>query len=185
VPAVRHRSIIAFWLVLGLAPRAFAQELCLIPDPESLLPPPRDQDDDTPIDEDTIEIVTSSITGVSNSEAALEEVEIRYGDGTITAQSATVERDGTVDLLGRVELRNPEVLVYGEDGHYDSDAERLSFSSAGFDIPARPARGSAEQIEVTSDSRISLASMLFTTCPPENVAWGSAPRAHSSTSMQG
>ena len=42
---------------------------------------------------------------------------------------------------------------------------------AGFDLPTRPARGSAGQIEVTSDSRISLASMLFTTCPPENVAW--------------
>jgi LPS-assembly protein len=170
VPAVSHRSIIAFWLVLGFAPRALAQELCLIPAPEILLPEPR-ATDDAPSDEDTLEIVASSIEGVSNSEAAFGGVEIRYQNGTISAQRARVERDGTVDLLGRVELRNPDVLVYGNDGHYDSDAERLSFSEAGFDMPARPARGSAQSIEVTSDSRISLASMLFTTCPPENVAW--------------
>ena len=121
--------------------------------------------------DETLEIVTSRIDGVSDSEATFGEVEIRYGDGTITAQGASLEQDGNVDLLGRVELTAPDVMVFGEDAHYDPDTETVSFSAAGFDLPTRPARGSAEQIEVTSDSRVSLASMLFTTCPPENVAW--------------
>ncbi|HSC13477.1 MAG TPA: LPS assembly protein LptD, partial [Gammaproteobacteria bacterium] len=73
--------------------------------------------------------------------------------------------------LGRVEVKGPEATVFGEDAHYDPDIEQISFSAAGFELPTRPARGSAQQIEVTSDGRISLASMLFTTCPPENVAW--------------
>jgi LPS-assembly protein len=170
VPAESHRSIIAFWLVLGLAPRAVAQDLCLVPDPE-LLSLPQTPAAESAADDGTVEIIMSRIDGVSSTEAALGEIQIKYGDGTLTAQEATVEQDGAVDLLGRVELKNPEVLVYGEDARYDPDAERLSFAEAGFDIPARPARGSAQQVEVTSDSRISLLSMLFTTCPPENVAW--------------
>jgi len=172
VPAASRRSIIAFWLVLGLAPQAFAQELCLVPEPLDLTPEPvvESDDDDASVDE-TLEIVTSRIDGVSNSEATFGDVEIRYGEGTITAQGASIEQDGEFDLLGRVEVKAPDVLVYGEDAHYDPDTETVSLSAAGFDLPTRPARGSAGQIEVSSDSRISLASMLFTTCPPENVAW--------------
>jgi LPS-assembly protein len=168
VPAESHRSIIAFWLVVGLAPRAVAQELCLVPDPESL---PQPRATESSADDETVEIIASRIGEVSSTGAVFGEVQIRYGDGTLTAQQATLEQDGEFDLLGRVELKNPEVLVYGEDAHYDPDAERISFGEAGFDVPARPARGSAQQVEVTSDSRISLMSMLFTTCPPDNVAW--------------
>jgi LPS-assembly protein len=173
VPVASHRSIIAFWLVLGLAPQAFAQDLCLIPAPPIGLPPvtPDESDSDEPGVDEPLEIVTSRIDGVSNSEATFGEVEIRYGTATLTAQSAQLEQSGEVDLLGRVELMNPDVTVFGEDAHYDPDSEMVSFSAAGFDMPARPARGSAQQIEVTSDSRVSLMSMLFTTCPPENVAW--------------
>ncbi len=43
VPAASRRSIIAFWLVLGLARQTFAQDLCLVPsDPPlvDLAPPP-------------------------------------------------------------------------------------------------------------------------------------------------
>ncbi len=174
MPASR-RTIIALWLVLGLAPQAFAQELCLVPEPLDLTPPPPAvetgaDDGDASVDE-TLEIVTSRIDGVSDSEATFGDVVIKYGEGTLSAQGATVAQDGNVDLLGRVELTGPDVLVFGEDAHYDRDSETVSFSSAGFDLPTRPARGSAGQIEVTSESRISLASMLFTTCPPENVAW--------------
>ncbi|HVJ29213.1 MAG TPA: LPS assembly protein LptD, partial [Gammaproteobacteria bacterium] len=111
------------------------------------------------------------IDTVSINEAALGDVEIRYGDGRITAQGLDLQPNGSADLTGRVEVRGPEVLVFGEDAHYDPDAETVSLAAAGFDLPTRPARGSAQQIELTSDSRISLASMLFTTCPPENVAW--------------
>ena len=68
-------------------------------------------------------------------------------------------------------VTDPEVKVFGEDAHYDTDTETISFASAGFDLPTRPARGSAEQLEISSDSRVSLSNVLFTTCPPDNVAW--------------
>ena len=169
MPAASRRSIIAFWLVLGLAPQAFAQELCLIPEPPADLPPePADADAS---DDGTLEIDTKTFGAISNTEATLGELEIKYGQGKITAQGATVSQNGDFDLTGRVEVTGPDVLVFGDDAHYDPDAETVSLAAAGFDMPTRPARGSAAQIEVTSESRISLASMLFTTCPPENVSW--------------
>jgi LPS-assembly protein len=171
VPAASHRSIIAFWLVLGLAPRAFAQELCLVPEPDTPPQPEAETDVDDAVDDETLEIATSRIDTVSSSEAELGEVEIKYREGTLTAQGASLAPDGNVDLLGRVEATSADVTVYGENAHYDPGTETISFSSAGFDMPKRPARGSAQQIQVSSDSRISLSSMLFTTCPPENVAW--------------
>ncbi len=145
----------------------------MVPEQLDLPPAPpieRDGGEDASVGE-MLEIVTSRILGVSDSEATFGEVEFRYGEGTLTAQGASVEVDGNVDLRGRVEAKAPDVLVYGEDAHYDPASETVSFSAAGFDLPTRPARGSAEQIAITSESRISLASMLFTTCPPDNVAW--------------
>jgi len=177
VLAASHRSFIAFWLVFALASHAFAQELCLLPEVDTLPVPPASDADDS-VDDGAIEILSRRIPEVSNEEAIFDDVEIRYGQGTLTAERASLEQAGNVDLLGRVELTGPGVIVYGADAHYDPDIEQVSFSAAGFDLPARPARGSAQQIEVTSDSRVSLNGMLFTTCPPENVAWQlSAKRA--------
>jgi len=169
VLAPSRRYIIALWLVVGLAPQAFAQELCLVPEPPFEMPPASPAE--TPPEEGTLEILTKSIESVSLTEATLGGVEIRYGEGKITAEGLALQPNGGADLTGRVEVRGPEVLVFGEDAHYDPDAETVSLAAAGFDLPTRPARGSAQQLELTSDSRISLASMLFTTCPPDNVSW--------------
>jgi LPS-assembly protein len=169
VLALSRRSIIALWLVVGLAPQAFAQELCLVPEPPFEMPPASPAE--APREDGTLEILTKHIDSVSLNEATLGDVEIRYGEGKITAEGLALQADGGADLTGRVEVRGPEVLVFGQDAHYDPEAEKVSLAAAGFDLPTRPARGSAQQIELTSDSRVSLASMLFTTCPPDNVAW--------------
>jgi LPS-assembly protein len=174
VPFASHRSIIAFWLVLGLARQTFAQDLCLPESPPFLeLPLEQPAASDTPPDtEQPIEISATRIDVGADSEVEFSgEVEIRLPDGTVTAQSASMA-DGDVDVLGRVNFVGSDVTVYGEDAHYDDETETISFTGAGFDLPKRPARGSADQIEVTlSDSRVSLANVLFTTCPADNVAW--------------
>jgi len=171
VPAVSHRSIIAFWLVVGLAPQALAQDLCLVPDPDFGVETSTAIDDGEAAPADAIEISATRIDVRPDSAEYSGSVEIKYlPHGTITAQSATMT-EGVVDVLGSVNFIGPDVLVYGENAHYDAVAETIDFSRAGFDLPKRPARGSAEQIRVTSDSRVSLSEVLFTTCPPENVAW--------------
>ncbi|HWN38428.1 MAG TPA: LPS assembly protein LptD, partial [Gammaproteobacteria bacterium] len=167
--APSRRYIIALWLVVGLAPQAFAQELCLVPEPPFEMPPASPAE--PPPEDGTLEIITKRIDSVSLNDVTLGDVELRYGEGKITAESLNLRPNGGADLNGRVEVRGPEVLVFGQDAHYDPDSETVSLAAAGFDLPTRPARGSAQQIELTSDSRISLASMLFTTCPPDNVSW--------------
>jgi LPS-assembly protein len=176
VPAATHRSIIAFGLVLGLARQAFAQDQCLLVAPELDLvteAPPSDEDD-----VESIEIQARRAVGNADGGAEFEgEVEITLPDGTITAQRATSSADGDVEVTGRMEFVGRDVTVFGEDAEYDSDSETLSFSLAGFDLPKRPARGSGEDITITSDSRVSLNNALFTTCPPDNVAWELSARS--------
>lgn len=165
-----HRSIIAFWLVLALARQAYAQELCLLESP-AIDVSPLEPAASSPDLEDILEISARRVgVGADSVAEFADEVQLRYRECFVTAQSATVA-EGNVDVLGRVNIECPDVTVYGEDAHYDTDSETISFAGAGFDLPKRPARGSAEQIEITSESRLSLASVLFTTCPPENVAW--------------
>jgi LPS-assembly protein len=129
-----------------------------------------DDDDDLAFDE-PIEI-TATRMGITGNDVAefSGQVEIKLPDGTLTAQSASMT-DGNVDVPGRVDFVGPEVTVFGQDAHYDADTETISFASAGFDLPKRPARGSGEQVELTSDNRMSLTNVLFTTCPADNVAW--------------
>ncbi len=97
-------------------------------------------------------------------------VEIKYGNVTISADNATYD-DGDIDVLGRVDFKGPDYTVFGEDAEVDSETETVRIQGAGFDLPARPARGSAEQILISSDSRMSLTNVLFTTCPAERMAW--------------
>jgi LPS-assembly protein len=168
VPFASRRSIIASWLVLGLARPTYAQDLCLPVAPPLERAPAQQAAGD---EDETIELTATSIDIDADGAAEVAgEVEIRLPDGTITAQSASIT-EGNVDAGGRVNFVGPDFTVYGEDAHYDRDAEVISFSAAGFDVPQRPARGSAEQIRITSDSRMSLTNVLFTTCPADNVAW--------------
>jgi LPS-assembly protein len=143
----------------------------------SAQPPPAnaaatsDDDDDDDVLREPIEITASRIdVNADNAAEFSGQVEIKLPDGTLTAQSATMT-EGSVDVRGRVDFVGPEVSVFGEDAHYDAESETISFASAGFDLPQRPARGSGEDLTLTSDSRMSLTNVLFTTCPADNVAW--------------
>ena len=100
--APSRRSIIALWLVVGLAPQAYAQELCLVPEPPFEMPPASPAE--TPPEEGTLEILTKSIGSVSLNEATFGYSEIRYGEGKITAEGVAVQPNGSADLTGRVEV---------------------------------------------------------------------------------
>jgi LPS-assembly protein len=170
VPSASRRPIVAFWLVVGLARQTFAQEVCLIAPELDLETTPPASDDDT--SDETVDIQARRFTVNGDDEAEFEgEVVITLPDGTITAQGATLTSDDDVEVPGRLDFAGADVSVFAEDAHYDNEAEVLSFSRAGFELPKRPARGSAEQIEITSDSRVSLANALFTTCPADNETW--------------
>jgi LPS-assembly protein len=171
---VSRRSICTLWLVLSLARQASAQ------DPR---PPPSPESTDTPspaaaptpsageTQDRTIEINAGHIELGNNQELkASGKVEIKTGQGTISAENATMQ-DGDVEILGRVSFIGKDFTVYGEDAEYNGDTETIKVSGAGFDVPARPARGSAQEITVSSNSKMSLMQVLFTTCPADNTTW--------------
>ena len=169
-----RRSICTFWLVLCLARQAVAQDLCLPPEPPFLALPPEPAVAAPPVNVDpdkTLEINASRIDVGSDQQAKFSgKVEIKYRDGTISAENATYQ-DGNVEVLGRVSFNGPDFTVYGEDARVDTDTETIRIEGAGFDIPKRPARGSADEILISSNSKMSLIHVLFTTCPAENTAW--------------
>jgi len=171
---VSRRSICTFWLVLGLARQAAAQDLCLPPAPEFIELPPEPAAAAPPANADTsrtIEINASHIdVGSDQQLKASGKVEIKTRDGTISAENATVQ-DGDIEILGRVSFTGPDFTVFGQDAEYDGDAETVRITGAGFDLPKRPARGSADEILVSSNSKMSLMHVLFTTCPADNTAW--------------
>ena len=100
------------------------------------------------------------------------QVEFRYGDRSITAESATYDREEqSIRVNGTVSYSDNDVTVYGEDAEVDTENEEIVFTGAGFDIPARPARGSAQEIAIRSDQTLSFSSVNFTTCPQDQTDW--------------
>lgn len=100
-----------------------------------------------------------------------EQVSVRYLDGNLTAERVMVEADGQLQAIGSVRYEDPDMSVFAEDAAVDPDAERISFARAGFNLPKRPARGSAEQIRIENTNIVNLSNMLFTTCPSDQEDW--------------
>ena len=112
----------------------------------------------------------------AGNEAGLElsgQVEITLGEAVLAGERASLDRvGGRYEFEGRVTYRDPEVSVFGEDAVIDRLDQVISFGEAGFDIPARPARGSAEAITISgADETFSMASVNFTTCPEGDRSW--------------
>jgi LPS-assembly protein len=100
------------------------------------------------------------------------DVEFRYGDRSISAEGATYDREsGRAEIKGAVSYQDPDVTVYGEDAEVDTTIEEIYFVNAGFDLPRRPARGSADSVRITNDNVLELSGMTFTTCPIGEEDW--------------
>jgi LPS-assembly protein len=119
----------------------------------------------------TIEVEAKSFEISRDSPAEFSnEVTFRYLGGTITTENATIGNDN-LQALGSVTFTAPDVTVHAENLEGDATAETLEFSTAGFDLPKRPARGSADQLKIESAGFFSAANVLFTTCPVDNPSW--------------
>jgi LPS-assembly protein len=158
-----------------MARQAVAQNLCLPipPQPIELPPEPTPASEPSTIEspDRSLEINATRIDVGGDSDAKFSgKVEIKTRRGTISAANATYDGQD-LEVLGRVDFTGPDYTVYGEDAEYDRDTETIRIEGAGFDLPSRPARGSAEEILIGSDSRMSLTNVLFTTCPAEKMAW--------------
>ncbi len=100
-----------------------------------------------------------------------EGVVIRQGEREVSAQSASYDAaEQRFDVDGEVEYRSQELRVKGSSGSWDAGGNGR-FIGAEFDLPARPARGSAAALDMTAAGEIKLRKVSFTTCPAGNDDW--------------
>jgi len=98
-------------------------------------------------------------------------VRIRQGDRTLSAENATFNaEDQTFAVSGSVTYRDPEMRIKGKSANVATAGE-ASFEGAEFDLPTRPARGSADKIKVNRQGLLQLSGVVYTTCPTGNEDW--------------
>ncbi len=172
VPTIRINHLLSATVAVVAASQAAAQGVCLPPyltrtSVSAVVGPPV-SDPGAPL-----RIEAGTISGGLNGPTELGNgISFTYRDGAVTAEQARMDpNDDSVDVAGRVTFENDDFEIFADDAHYDRDVEMLSFGAAGFNLPKRPARGSAESIQVTAAQRMSLTNLNFTTCPEDDVDW--------------
>ena len=177
MPAASRRSIIAFWLVLGLARQTFAQDLCLVPTRSAATLRVALRADRRAADG----AVRRDHRDQAHVRRQRGDDELRVlGPGrdhvTATARSRRRTRrdatDGNVDAAAAAWTSTAPTSRCSARTPNTTRTPRRSASRAPASIcRSAPRAARPSSIEISSDSRVSLANVLFTTCPPDNVAW--------------
>ena len=98
-------------------------------------------------------------------------VTITQGDRHLSAESANYDAaDRRFDVQGDVEYRAPDLRLKGGSGSWNA-LGTSQFTGAEFELPLRPARGSAETLAMNRTGDLKLETVRFTTCPIGNNDW--------------
>ena len=133
-------------------------------------PPPHRpaDDDDAPIQVSADDAPIITATGPAHLKG---NVVVKQGSREIKADDMQYEqKDNSLKVEGDVDYNDPLVHVIGGGGTY-STTEGATFRDAQFQLHERSARGAAETMQLTPEGLISLKSVRFTTCPPEDYSW--------------
>ncbi len=98
-------------------------------------------------------------------------VVVSQGERELTARSATYDAsEQSFEVEGDVEYRSPDLRLKGTTGAWDMQGNG-HFTGAEFELPARPARGTAAELDMSSDGKLALREVSFTACPAGNDDW--------------
>jgi len=98
-------------------------------------------------------------------------VEMRQGTRVIRTDCIEYSADGEkLKLAGGVDYSDPTLHVRGGDGNY-SPALGAQIDGAEFELLDINARGSAGNLKIDPQNRVTLEDAAFTTCPANDVAW--------------
>ena len=128
--------------------------------------------DAAPDGDEIIEVESDGAEITREGDATLKgEVVVRQGSRTLTAQDATYDA-GTrsFKVAGNVAYSDANVRVRGESGTWNGE-QGGRFTETEFELPARPARGSASELVLTPRGNLELEQVKFTTCPAGNDDW--------------
>jgi LPS-assembly protein len=98
-------------------------------------------------------------------------VTIVQGEREVAAESATYDAsEQRFEVEGNVEYRSPEIRLKGGSGSWNALGTG-QFTGAEFELPQRPARGSATALEMDGKGTLKLQDVRFTTCPAGKADW--------------
>lgn len=189
VSATKRALFVGGWLYFLTAPQLWAQGACLAADstlaatplaaalgnstPSATTATSRGDAAPSVPPERKLEIEAGHVDVERNGTSSFSgDVRVGLDDGKLTANRASYDpTDQTFSIAGKVNYTDPKLSVYGEDAKFDAANNQVSFASAGFELPERTARGSAQQILVRRAGFMTLSSVNFTTCPADQVDW--------------
>ena len=150
------------------------REALLAEDPSAARPPPR-RADDAPAGnaaDPEIELTSDSATLGVDGDAVLEgDVRITQGERTLSAKDVKYDRrTGVFAVAGEVRYADPSLQVSGRGGEFEPKGG-AAFADAAFELPERPARGAAERLTLSSDGKLGLEGVWFSTCPASDPDW--------------
>ena len=119
-----------------------------------------------------IEVTSEGASVTRQGDAELSgEVVVRQGNRQLTADSAHYEaKTQSFKVDGHVEYKDPLVRVKGSTGSWTA-GEGGTFGDAEFELPTRPARGTAGELSLDPQGKLTLKNARFTTCPVGNDSW--------------
>ena len=97
-------------------------------------------------------------------------VVIRQGEREMKADKVQVEHKKNFKGEGGVDYTDPIVHILGSGGDY-STTGGADFRDAQFQLLQRPARGSADTMNLTPEGILNLKGVTFTTCPANDNSW--------------
>ncbi len=155
-------------LAVGTPLASVAQDACRVTSLDVSPPPP-----DAGMDDAGLTITAGSAEVARDGTAQFtDDVLIRRGARSLTAGGASYDpKTQSLDVSGTVEYRDSNFSIRGDDARYDTLAEQVQFEGAAFDLPARPARGSADLISIGRDRIVELNQVAYTTCPEDKQDW--------------
>jgi LPS-assembly protein len=135
-------------------------------------PAPFVPDPDRPSDPERVEVSSDGAEVDEAGNAVLTgRVRVRQGDRSLDAADARYDASRQAfEVSGAVTFKDPEVRLSGEHGTW-STAAGGTFGGADFELPTRPARGSADRITLAPDGRLGLDRVEYTSCPIGNRDW--------------
>jgi LPS-assembly protein len=170
---VISRRVIALLAASAIAPAAIADE-CVQPEAAApaAAPPPEGGARKAP-EEQPGELRSGGGAEVSrDGDVTLTGgVTIIQGEREVSAESATYDAsERRFDVEGDVEFRSPDLRLKGGSGSWNALGTG-QFTGAEFELPQRPARGSASTLEMTREGQLRLSDVRFTTCPAGSTDW--------------
>jgi LPS-assembly protein len=119
-----------------------------------------------------IEVTSGGVELTRQGDATLSDgVVMRQGNRRLSARSATYDSvSRRFAVSGEVEYQSPDLRLKGSSGSWGADGGG-QFSGTEFELPARPARGTAAELGMTPAGDLNMRDVSFTTCPAGNEDW--------------